>query len=291
MPMPLFTDLVGVRRDGAIVMVQERRSWRLIESDGQTKTDLARGTNAISLMLSPEGERFLLIESRWGEVSGLYIVNRHHVADRSQVVARGVLSADWSPDGTLIAATVERSSRIELVVIEVATGRQHELDVEGLAHEPDVIWLDERRIAFRAMQNRTYRWIDRVDGSQGNLVDPAIGYTFDLARSPTDGVLALKWNRRDSGTWLIRGDATERVAASGSQVSSHAWARDGTLLLFDGDRIDRYDPRTRETTHVRRLDLEANTVIVGLHPVPGDRLWVRVQNRTVDLAISVPDRR
>jgi hypothetical protein len=294
LPLPPGTHAVaGVRADGAVVLTRRTVSWRLV--DLASAHAVQRGKDEIVMALAPDRRRFAIIERRARRPAALYVVDRDHLEVRRGPLAEGVVVVAWSPDGTALAAVVPSGSGHELVTMAPDTGERRSLGVVDVATDIDagVVWLDDRRVAFARNDQRTYRWIDRVDGSTGETLDPSLGWVVKLARSPKDGTLALFWNRSnalkiDLATWIIPLDKAPVRIRSVTAQDGHAWAPDGRLWLGERGRIDRYDPRTGEITHVRTLDLAPTESIVGMFPGDLDELQLQVQKSTTDLVLYAP---
>jgi Tol biopolymer transport system component len=218
------------------------------------------------------------------------VVERDHAAERPPPLATSVAGVAWSPDGTQLAVITSKPGGAELLVIDVASGATDALTRDEVSFSGGVVWLDDRRVAYQRDDNRTYRWIDRVDRTTGTVVDPAPGWTFDLRPSPVDHTLALYWNRKDPGLWLVPPDGEPTRLRETTWTEVHAWSADGQLWTSEDGRIDRYDPRSGETTHVRTLDLEPATQIVGLFPLDGDRVLLELFHVTADLVLYAPER-
>ncbi len=298
-PLPASADVVlGRTPAGQLLATTKRTSWRLLRIDASAGAPaaadsidpLAVGTSETRLLLSPERARVARIDSRDGEAAALRVVPLDRLDARPAPIATGVGGVAWSPDGTRLAAVVQRDDRAELVAIEVATGASTTLPVGDLSQTPAVRWLDDRRIAYLRVDNATFSWIDRDSHQIGTTVDAALGWTFDLAVSPADGALAVVWERPapDHGVYVVPpGAAPVLVARATGQATRVAWTPDGaSLWIYDLElgTIDRYDRATGKTERLPTMALDAMT-IAEIAPLADGGALVQTMQHTVDLVV------
>ncbi len=284
-------DLVGARPDGSLVLRRAAASWRLFSVGNGEPADVARGAASPLIAMSPDGRRLALVERVPGKDSALYVVPVDDPEERGSSVISAAVAVAWSPGGQRLAAAVVRESGVQVVEIDVVTGVIQDLGVSDASFVGQVAWLDDRRLAYLRADHRTYRWIDRVDRTSGDLVDDRAGYTFYLAAS-SDGTLALFWNRDQRGLWMVPSTGKARLLRKFDLGAAGAWAwsADGrTLWLADGNRIERFDPRSGKFALVRTLDLEPTASVAALFPVGSDRVVVHTVNTVSDLALLVPE--
>ncbi|MBZ0233925.1 MAG: protein kinase, partial [Deltaproteobacteria bacterium] len=289
-PLPVGTvALAGVLPDGSAVVARQATTWRMLDSNGR---ELGRGTGTPDFVLSPDRRQFAVLDRRPGESPTLFVVDRGEVGIPKAPIAEQVEAVAWSPTGSHLAVIARDSERAVLWVVDRSTGDRHALPAAQLSTQPGtgVQWLDDDRIAYLRADHATYLWVDRRTGETGQLLDATLGWTFKLARAPRGDALALFWMRgRDAGTYLVPGDGPpEVVRAAGQFEDGHAWDDDGQLWLFSAASIDRYDPRTRETSHVREFDLESTSRLLGVFPLGGVDFHALVSNATVDLLLYAP---
>ncbi|MBZ0234968.1 MAG: protein kinase, partial [Deltaproteobacteria bacterium] len=288
--LPLGTSLLaGVRRDGGAVIMRRSTTWRLVDSGASATRELARATSRASLRLSPDQRRFAVVEFRPRKIPTLYIADRSNLNARGTALAEGVIAADWSLDGNSLAVITRSAAGIDLETIDVASGERRSSGSSDISPQGDVLWLDDRRIAYLRADHRTYQSFDRVTGTTQPIVDPSHGWTLGLARSPLDGSLAILWNRPDGpGVWLVSEDGASRWIRNTQGAWTFAWAHDGSLWMVEGARIDRYDPRTERVEPIRDLALEPTAQITAIFPLTDDHVLVQIENTTSDLVLFAP---
>jgi hypothetical protein len=285
---PGSIDVIGVRDDDSFVLQRIVTSWRLFQHDGGASKELARGSMYAQLAFAPDGHRVALVERLPGSEGVLFLADLEAMDDRSHRLLDDVGGIAWSPDGTRLAA-VKRGDKRRLVEIDVATGAVRDLGVDDVSVQASVTWLDDRRVAYMRTDHRAYRWIDRVDGTHGDLLDDTKGWTFGLTASRADGTFAVFWNRDKRGLWLVPPRGEPYLARAGDDPS-FAWAPDGrTLWIAQGNRLERFDPRTRKLSLVRELTVDPNVSINEVFPIGPDSVLVQMSTSVSDLALWAPE--
>ncbi|MBZ0231035.1 MAG: hypothetical protein K8M05_01670, partial [Deltaproteobacteria bacterium] len=292
-PLPLGTSqVIGVRRDGGFVVLRNTATWRLVERSASGSRELGRGVGDTVVELAPDRSHLAVIDRRPGEAPALYVTTLDAPEARTRRLVPWARQVAWSPDGALLAATVVDGQRVQLVVVDRESGELRELAAEGISPDADPAWLDDRRIAYNRSDHRAYRWIDRVDGTRGDLIDPAPGWPFELARSPAGDDFALYWNREpEPGVWLFPATGEPRLlhGAAGEQHPVHGWSPDGrTLWVSDGRTVERIDPTTGAPTRFATLELDPTSRVEDIAALADDRVLLHVVTVTSDLVLAGP---
>jgi hypothetical protein len=185
--------------------------------------------------------------------------------------------AGWSPDGRALAVLVDDDAgsavKLELVIIDRTGNVSRRMPLEHIEREAAPVWLDDHRIAVQTDDRTTYRWFDLRGADQGEIVDSAYGSTYWLARSPTNGTLAMWRNGPPAGdarpehVWLREVGHQARplhVDDATKHFLVPSWSRTGELLV-----------RALETGVVSSvaLDTGALTPIARLPPTPLSRVF------------------
>jgi len=281
--------LLGVRRDGSIVMIDGKTSWQLLRVSPDKVAVVTGGSTQARIVMSPDGTRFAILESD----RALRIVDLSHPMTREAPIKDSVHAVAWSPDGRELAILQRRGTALVLITqtADGGSSTEHVVDNVSFSFYPSIDWIDDDVIAFRQAGNRTFTAVDRNTGATRDLFDAAKGFTFGVRRSPRDKSLALYWNRQDSGPgiYLVVPGQPEKLLVPGKRFP--AWSADATALYA-------YWPRTPEIEHVdletglitpfATVPLERGATIVELRALPSGELIVQRGLTTSDVVIATP---
>jgi tRNA A-37 threonylcarbamoyl transferase component Bud32/WD40 repeat protein len=277
-------DLVGRMPDGRIVAESARSSWQLVPLAGGDAIGV--GSAATRVVVSPDRTKAVIIDSR-DEHWAVRVVPLAHLDARPAPVATDILTVAWSPDGAWLAVVHDVGGKTELAAIQLATGTWTPLPAGDVSAYSQVTWLDDKRIAYLRADHRTFVAIDRETLETSELLDPAPGWTFELAASPADGTLAVHWEREKNGVYIVGPDGAATMVAPGGRIRL-AWSTDGKTLWSAEQNlgvIHRYDRATGKTELVRTISLDRNTMITSLVPMPDGSVLVKIDRDTRDLVV------
>jgi hypothetical protein len=152
------------------------------------------------------------------------------------------------------------------------------------------VWLDDRRVAYLRADIRTYVVLDVQTGTAIPVMDPDVGFTYELAVQPGDGSLAWYWNRRQEGGVYVQrpGQSPELVVPSQATRLAPSWSPDGSALWIRGTdgTIERHDLATGQRRRVFALsERSTSEAIVGLVPTADGSIVIDLLRSTSDLVV------
>jgi Tol biopolymer transport system component len=136
----------------------------------------------------------------------------------------------WSPDGRRLAFVSSRTGADRVWVARADGDSPKELPASEVIN-PLLRWWPDGRLAWQTQDIHNYRIRDLATGSDELLVrDYLTGFVFSPVFSPAGDQVAVFWNRRDEGVWLIGWpDRRERLLARG-YLDPIGWSRDGAFV-------------------------------------------------------------
>jgi len=228
--------------------------WRLdLTKPGAVPTPITQTSGALwRPHVSPDG---LAIAA----VRGLEVVKVPIEGGEGVPIVRGS-NGSWSPDGRHFAFVADRG-RGPRVYVGDADGQQATEVKDAIPGSDDVLWLPDGRLAWqtgdpqRWIQN--YCLLDLATGRQEVVVRKPVGYTLRASFSPKGDSVALLWNRKPYGLWLISGpERTERFLAA--DLRPDGWSADGRWIYAHG----------RKAREILRVNVDTGNVeTVGRFPV------------------------
>ena len=255
------------RRDG---------NWEiyLTDPDGRQQTRLTRRDAQDRFPLWSPDRSKLAFASQAGDTSWeLWVMNADGTAPRllaSDIVAKG--SRQWSHDGTriLFAAAVERN--VEILSVEVHTGRLIRL-TQAPGDDRDPSWSpDDRQIAFASTRDENSEiYLMRADGSEPRRLTDHPAPDEAPAWSPDGSKVAFVSARDgDRDVYVIRPDDghLERLTV-GARATRDVirWSPNGSHIAIQTADHDNYDIQL-----VRMFD-HKRTAVVGTTAYDGQFSW------------------
>jgi hypothetical protein len=287
---PRIVAIHGVVDDRRLVATRIDTSWRLVRVAGdpaQIVATLGVGSFDQFHAVSPDGSHVAVVDDRDGATRALRVVPLDRLDARVAPFVTNVSTASWSRDGRRLAAMIMRDDGVDLAIVTTATGAITRIPVaDGSPAQP--VWLDDRRVAYLRADIRTYVVLDLQSGTSIPVMDPDVGFTFELAMHPSDGSLAWFWSRAPgAGVYVQRpGTSPELVVPSHGTRLAPSWSPDGRALWIRGadGTIEHHDLATGRHHRVFALS-ETSESIVGLVPTADGSVVLDLLRSTSDLVV------
>jgi serine/threonine-protein kinase len=136
----------------------------------------------------------------------------------------------WSPGGERLGFISDRRGKPSLWIAGPDGGGADEVSGAQLGPNESWTWLSDTHIAWQTSDARNYQIRDLRTGSHELLINnPAVGWVFVPRMSPRGDTVAVYWNRREPGLWLISWpDRVERFLAA--DLIPDGWSRDAAWI-------------------------------------------------------------
>jgi serine/threonine protein kinase len=193
---------------------------------------LTRGTSSYgSLSMSPDGKwiafatgpHIYKIPIEGGTPIQLTFSDATHVS-----------SSAWSPDGKRIAFGSNEGGtyRVWIVDADGANRRQFAKTQFSGDDPPQMTWSPGHHILYHKQGNQNFNILDPDTGEEKPLVqDESVGFIFGAKYSPDGKKVAVNWNRRQPGLWVISlMDKSATPLGSSGDLWPAGWSPDGRLI-------------------------------------------------------------
>jgi serine/threonine-protein kinase len=133
--------------------------------------------------------------------------------------------AVWSPDGKRLAFASSRGGSQRAWIADADGQNAIELK-DAVLSNPLLWWLPDGRLAFQTPDARNFRIRDLSTGREEMLLkDSSLGYSFSPSLSKRGDRVAMLWNRKPSGLWVISWPAREERFLA-ARISPIGWSAD-----------------------------------------------------------------
>ena len=229
---------------------------------------------------SPDGSRIAFGSQVRGDHWELWVMDADGTDQRqlaTDIVAKG--HRQWSPDGRSIVFAASVNGDVEVLTVEVGSGRVTRL-TNSAGEDGDPAWSpDGRRIAFSSMRDGNHEiYLMRADGSEQRRI--TVDATADRSPhwSPDGSRIAFVSKRGGAGdVWVARvDDGTQERLTTGVHATNDGarWSPDGAWIAV----------QTSEAVYkiklIRMSDRKVRTV-PGTATYDGQLSWSPHSNRLV----------
>jgi serine/threonine protein kinase/WD40 repeat protein len=138
----------------------------------------------------------------------------------------------WSPDGKRIAFLSDEGGSQRVQVIGADGGIAQPLGGTQVGYE--LSWYPGHEILCQMKGKQNFKLLNPDTGKETLLIqkDTSVGWVFDPRYSPDGKKVALSWNRKDNGIWVISlSDNSARILARGD-LNAAGWSPDGRFVYF-----------------------------------------------------------
>lgn len=259
-PIPYLDDWTAKRVTGG-TFTRRWREWRerataehaadalLIEERGLTKSRAltARGVSQTGARWSPDGRWIAYTSRSLTRHRAIHLVRPDGTGDRRLAQRNDGVTLAWTPDGKSIVfdeGEVHRrfTTRYDLRVLDVATGRVRKLTRGARAREPDVAADGARVVFVRQLGDRTELAVTGLDGrGQRDLTRSEPGVQWSRPRFRPDGrSIAASRLSTEGALDLVVMDADganpRSLTSDRARDAEPAWTPDGRHIVFRSDR-------------------------------------------------------
>lgn len=220
------------------------RARGLTESAALTR----RGIRQSGPRVSPDGEWIAYTSRTLTRFRAIHVMRRDGSEDRRLVLRNGGSGLGWTPDGSRLVYDEPEiyrtfSTRYDLRVVDVASGRSRRLTRGQRARDPDVGPDGETVVFVRQDSGRSELALASLSGGPVRyLTRSAAGVQWNGPRFSPDGQF-IAASRFAPGGWLDlvlvdagTGEILEHLTEDRAKDVDPAWTADGTHLLFRSDR-------------------------------------------------------
>jgi hypothetical protein len=292
-------ELLAALPGGAFVHMDGAHAWRLAALDG---AELAGGPAESRFAIAPDGVTRAQVDDVYRD--GLLRLGRlDDLGATGAPVARDVVRAAWSPDGSRLAVLSQTEQGYALATWSQAGGLTAPRPLD-IVYDADMAWLDDHRVALATPPHRrVFRWMDLDTGATGELAPLPDAELMTLDRG-ADGRIAFLTETTDDirvWTWRVASPAAAPVMRAAIRVGSPRsarrirvrWAADGaSLVVFDALSGEMWSvaDATGAITRLPGVSLRRSGGFAQLYDVMilRDRTLVEQVTRTSDVFVSVP---
>jgi Tol biopolymer transport system component/tRNA A-37 threonylcarbamoyl transferase component Bud32 len=219
-----------------VVRTGYRNLWIVPTINGVPRDDqavpLTRGTARTIGSPSPDGGR--VAYTSWAGESGgdVFTISVAGGQPEQLTSGRDVQSSPaWSPrsDALAFVGSVQGANKLRVVQMDTRNFRTFEKTELGSLSP---VWAPGERILYHRAGNRNWHFLDAQTGAETPLVrNDSVGWMFSPQYSPDGQSVAVEWNRRQPGTWLVSlRDATQKLLMPDPFVP-FAWSSDGAFVF------------------------------------------------------------
>jgi serine/threonine protein kinase/Tol biopolymer transport system component len=143
------------------------------------------------------------------------------------------LSPAWSPDGKQIAFCSNEGGACKVWIVSSAGGLPKKFSKSQPANGGPVYWSPGTQILYQTFGNRNFLFLNSVTEEENPLLqDVSLGWIFAPMMSPDGKKVAVDWNRRPQGIWVLTlADHSAKLLAEG-YLTPIGWSPDGSTIYI-----------------------------------------------------------
>jgi len=142
----------------------------------------------------------------------------------------------WSPDGKWIAFTSDQGGSGKIWLVSSEGGPPHQFVESELGNSCEIAWAPGANILYQRPGNRNFDILNPSTGEARPLAnDDSVGWMGSACNSPNGNKVAVHWNRKPKGIWVISLDGYSETMMYGDANRQYwplgCWT-DGNCIYF-----------------------------------------------------------
>jgi serine/threonine protein kinase/WD40 repeat protein len=171
-------------------------------------------------------------------------------------------SPAWSPDGQRIAFVSDQNGTPRVWTISANGGTPQQLENTNASDTNyQLAWWPSNDIVYQKPENRNFLRVNEKTQTETAIIqhDESAGWVFNPAFSPDGKKLAVFWNRKDEGLWIISVEPYFETFVTAGEVQPFGWSPDG-----------KYVYATRGGREIVKVQATAPNELISLAALPGN---------------------
>jgi len=200
---------------------------------GLRTTPLTRGTSRfISPRISPDGKWLAYVTE--GHIYKMAIEDGTPIQLTFSNAAD--VSPAWSfPDGKRIAFGSNEGGAHKVWIVDADGANRRQFAKTQLTPNDDefgtITWSPDRHILYQKAGSHNFNILDPETGKENPLVqNESVGWLFEPIYSPDGTKVAVRWDRRQAGLWVISLVDNSEVFLCDGDCSPAGWSPDGSSI-------------------------------------------------------------
>ena len=216
-------------------------------ADGQPmqKTQLTHGTSVVERpRVSPDG-RSIVFNMGYESRANLFTIAASGQSPKQLTFLDSFsVGGTWSPDGRSVAFAGTEGGQRKVWIVNADGSSPQPISSGDMSDSFEIAWSPGPHLLYQQTGNRNYYVLDPQTRQERLLIkDSSVGWVAYPAYSPDGKRIAVGWNRRPKGVWVIdtadlRETLIHRAATpSDSDPLPIGWSHDGSAIYaLDGKR-------------------------------------------------------
>jgi Tol biopolymer transport system component len=140
-------------------------------------------------------------------------------------------SPAWSPDGKRIAFGSNEGGTYKVSIVNADGANRRQFAKTQLSGDGGITWSPGRHILYRKPGNQNFSILNPETAEEKPLVqNESVGWLFGPQYSPDGKKVAVFWNRRPWGLWVISLIDNSETFLSGGNWWPAGWSSDGSSI-------------------------------------------------------------